>query len=416
MKDCGYPKYIDATTGKNRPDRIIRSVEKVSGALVLYQAVQSLDENVLRNVKRQTIKLEAYEQLQVHMRGRGLRSNSDLILGLPGETLETHLAASYKLLDSGISQVTNFQLMLLKGSELETLESRQSFRFESRFRVLPKNFGILGGEKVFDVEEIVVATDTLSFDDYVECRKRALISTAFWRDDLFEDVVIFLGGFGIRRSECWKALLPALEKSTGRARRFLDDFVRETIGELFPTRQSCIEYYSQEENFQRLLRGEIGDNLMHKYHALAVFHLWSDICDVAMGAFKELLYNKHAANEIPEIDSFWSNLHRFVKLKHAHGHAESEILAHGEDEFEFDIRAWLGDKMPATLSAYSFSSPKRFEFRLTPEAHDGLKSALEVWSTDIRGLTKLVTRIKPLWLHREVVPARSARGPLPQTA
>lgn len=54
----------------------------MNGALVLYRAVQSLDENVLRNVKRTTIKLEAYEQLQAHMRGRGLRSNSDLILGL----------------------------------------------------------------------------------------------------------------------------------------------------------------------------------------------------------------------------------------------------------------------------------------------------------------------------------------------
>ena len=84
--EYGWPTFIDATTGKNRPDRIIKSVEKVNGALVLYQAVQSLDEDVLRNVKRQTIKLEAYEQLQVHMRGRGLRSNSDLILGLPGET------------------------------------------------------------------------------------------------------------------------------------------------------------------------------------------------------------------------------------------------------------------------------------------------------------------------------------------
>ncbi len=72
QKLYGYPTYIDATTGKNRPERIIKSLEQVNGALVLYQAVQSLDENVLRNVKRQTIKLEAYEQLQVHMRGRGL--------------------------------------------------------------------------------------------------------------------------------------------------------------------------------------------------------------------------------------------------------------------------------------------------------------------------------------------------------
>src|SRR5579864_2025893 len=85
QKTYGWPVFIDATTGKNRADRIIQSLEKVSGSLVLYQAVQSLDDRVLRNVKRSTIKLEAYEQLQVHIRGRGLRSNSDLILGLPGE-------------------------------------------------------------------------------------------------------------------------------------------------------------------------------------------------------------------------------------------------------------------------------------------------------------------------------------------
>src|SRR5947208_8598792 len=91
QRDYGWPTFIDATTGKNRPERIIKSVEQVSGALVRYQAVQSLDENVLRKIKRQTIKLDAYKALEVHMRGRCLKSISDLILGLPGESLSTHL-------------------------------------------------------------------------------------------------------------------------------------------------------------------------------------------------------------------------------------------------------------------------------------------------------------------------------------
>src|SRR5207248_7448579 len=77
QKVYGWPTYIDATTGKNRPDRIIKSIEKVNGAMLLYQAVQSLDETVLRNVKRSTIKMQAYEQLRVYMRGPGLRSNTD---------------------------------------------------------------------------------------------------------------------------------------------------------------------------------------------------------------------------------------------------------------------------------------------------------------------------------------------------
>src|SRR5690349_4928990 len=58
QKEFGWPTFIDATTGKNRADRIIKSVEKVGGALVLYQAVQSLDEEVLRKVKREQIKLD----------------------------------------------------------------------------------------------------------------------------------------------------------------------------------------------------------------------------------------------------------------------------------------------------------------------------------------------------------------------
>jgi radical SAM superfamily enzyme YgiQ (UPF0313 family) len=41
QRDYGWPTFIDATTGKNRPDRIIKSLEQVGGALVLYQAVQS---------------------------------------------------------------------------------------------------------------------------------------------------------------------------------------------------------------------------------------------------------------------------------------------------------------------------------------------------------------------------------------
>ncbi len=211
QKTYGWPTFIDATTGKNRPDRIIKSVEQVSGALVLYQAVQSLDEDVLRKVKRQTIKLDAYKTLEVHMRGRGLKSVSDLIIGLPGETLGTHLAGLKTLLESNIDQMHNFQAMMLKGSEMEKQESRETFQFSTRFRVLPKNFGVFEGRKVFDVEEIVVATDTLPFEDYVACRKWHLVSSVFWNDGWFHDILRFVRAHGVTNSEWWSEMLPAME-------------------------------------------------------------------------------------------------------------------------------------------------------------------------------------------------------------
>ena len=401
QKKFGWPIYIDATTGKNRPDRIIKSLEQVSGALVLYQAVQSLDENVLRNVKRSTIKLEAYEQLQVQMMGRGLRSNSDLILGLPGETLETHLAALRKLLNAGVDQVTNFQLMMLKGSELEGSESRKMFSFQTQFRILPKNFGIYGGEKVMDVEEIAVGSDTLSFDDYVQARKYALASVTFWHDNTLVDAIRFAENCGVKKAEWLDAMLAALESAQGVLGKFLTDFVTETRNELFPTREACLEFYRKDENFERLLRSEIGDNLMHKYQAIASFHIWPEVCRTAMDATRRLLENRGVSAEIPDFDRFWDEFGRFETYQHAHGHSVNEILSSSRLAIRYDIAGWRSDGMPKDTRPYRWSQPRQVEFTLSEEARCGLASALQVWSAELKGLTKMMKRIRVSWQVRE---------------
>jgi hypothetical protein len=407
QKEHGWPTFIDATTGKNKPERIIKSVEKVSGALVLYQAVQSLDEEVLRKVKREAIKLEAYKALEVHMRGRGLRSVSDLILGLPGESLQTHLKGLHSLLDSNIHQMHNFQAMMLKGAELESLESRDMFKFDTRFRVLPKNFGVYEDEKVFDVEEIIVATDTLPFSDYITCRKWHLVSSVFWNDGWFENVVNFTKAHGIKNSEWWTAMLSAMEEGNPAVKGFLDSFVAETKGELFPTRDSCIEYYSRDENFSQLQQGAIGDNLMYRYRAIASFHLWDDICDATMNATRKLLEERGVARKIPDFQKFWSDFHLYTRLKHAHGRDKAQILASSSAFLQYDIEGWIASGEMGDPSAYKYPKPTRVEFRLSEEGAREMEAALAVWTTHIKALSKLVTRIKVDWQVRECIAERA---------
>jgi len=404
QKEYGWPTFIDATTGKNRPERIIQSVEHLSGALVLYQAVQSLDEDVLRNVKRTTIKLEAYEQLQIHMRGRGLRSNSDLILGLPGETLRSHLAAIHKLLDADINQVHNFQLMMLKGSELETAESRTAFSFESRFRVLPKNCGVYAGEKVIGVEEIVVATDTLGFDDYLQARTYHLTSSVFQNDGWFERFIAFAARFGVRRSEWWDAMFDGLTHADGAVGAFVANFVHETVNELFPTRQACVAFYTNDDNFRRLLEGEIGDNLMYKYRAIASFHLWPEICQLAMDETRRLLLARGAASRLPDFERFWLDFSSYERAKHAHGPSVDEIVAPAHATLCYDVERLLNGTDPTDVAAYRLPAPQVFEFRLSEEHARDLKAAVAVWSMTLKGLSKLVTRIQCGWQVRDCHP------------
>jgi radical SAM superfamily enzyme YgiQ (UPF0313 family) len=394
QKRYGYPTFIDATTGKNRPDRIIRSVEKVSGALVVYQAVQSLNDDVLRNIKRSNIKLNAYEEIMIHIRGRGLRSNSDLIVGLPGETLQSHVNAIHSLIDAGTNQMHNLQLVLLKGSELEMLDTRKEFHFGTRFRVLPKNFGIYGDEKVLDIEEIVVSTDTMCFDDYIETRKYHLVSSVFWNDSWFEDAVALSQQFGVKRSQWFGSILPAMEKSQGPVREFLSKFVGEANAELFPTREACLEFYTKEENFRRLFHGDVGDNLMYKYRAIASFQIWPHITKLAMDTTRAMLEERAAPAKIADFDAFWSDFHSYVRAKHADGSTEAEILSPVRIWMRYDVPAWRAAGMPTDLTPYKFSEPQLFEFRLSEEGANELRSALKVWTPTLKGLTKMVTRIR----------------------
>jgi radical SAM superfamily enzyme YgiQ (UPF0313 family) len=407
QKEYGWPTFIDATTGKNKPERIIKSVEKVSGALVLYQAVQSLDEEVLRKIKREAIKLEAYKAIEVHMRGRGLRSVSDLILGLPGESLQTHLKGLHQLLDSNIHQMHNFQAMMLKGAELESIESRDLFKFMTRFRVLPKNYAVFEGEKVFDVEEIIVGTDTLPFEDYITCRKWHLVSSVFWNDGWFEQVVKFCRHHGIRNSEWWDAMLPALENGGPEVRAFLDEFVAETKGELFETPEACVEFYSRPENFERLQQGAIGDNLMYRYRAIASFHIWDAVCDAAMNATRALLVERGIAQKIPDFDRFWRDFHQYTRLKHAHGRDRAAILSSAKTHLNYDFEGWLASGDLGDPGAYRYAKPTEVTFQLSDEGAREMDAALAVWSTHIKALSKLVTRIKVDWQVRDCIAERA---------
>jgi radical SAM superfamily enzyme YgiQ (UPF0313 family) len=401
QREFGWPTFIDATTGKNRPERIIKSLEQVGGSLVLYQAVQSLDSDVLRNIKRQTIKLEAYEQLQVHMRGRGLRSSSDLILGLPGENLETHLNAISKLLDAGIDAMHNFQALMLKGSEMESQQSRELFQFKTAFRVLPKMFGVYGGEKVFDVDEAIVATSTLPFEDYITARKHHLMSSIFWNDSWFKHAVDYAAQFGVKRSEWLRAMLPAVEKETGALKKMLDDFVHETQHELFPTRDACVEHYSKPGNFERLENGEIGDNLMYKYRAKASFHLWPEVCRLAMDVTRQLLEQRGVASQVQCFDAFWADFHKYVELKHAHGEHTEQILNPVKTKIGYDISAWIQAGLPKDPTPQKLPRLESFEFRLSAEGERELAAALKTWTESLKGLSKLVTRIQTAWQVRE---------------
>lgn len=403
-----YPLIINATTGKNQAERVIESLEKVNGALVMYLAVQSLDHDVLENVKRSNIQLGAYQEIQTQITARGMRSNSDLILGLPGDSLASHLGSLQKLIDLGTSRLNNFQAILLKGSEMETQAARKQYQYESKFRLLPKSFGVYNNNKVFEVEEIIVSSATMSFDDYLTARKYHLAIGAFWNHGRFKPIVDFMNRYGISSWQWLDAVCQAMQRHPGLT-DFVSRFVAETKGELFDNEAAAIAFYQKEENYKLLEAEGLGDNIFYKYAGLASFCYWKEVTECVFDTSLTLL----AGQQLPKgFNDLWADSLAYYRHLYAAGPLQEHLLEKAVVQLHYHIPQWLQEGMPLEVASVRLKKPIEFTGNLTPKNRASLIDVMKTRPYNLQHISKFIRRVDAEWLKRDL---RSTIKVVPKT-
>ena len=166
--------------------------------LVMGASQQSSDVEVLKNIKRSNISGEAYGKLLKFMNetNKKAKTYTEFILGLPGDSKEKHFMSLKHGVDNQVNTIRMFQAILLSGTEMTTQEVRQKFKLVTKYRVIT---GCVGeyhfGKKnipVTEIEEIIVGSKDLTFDDYVSCRVMDLIIETFHNNALFEEFFLAL--------------------------------------------------------------------------------------------------------------------------------------------------------------------------------------------------------------------------------
>lgn len=395
-----YPMFIDATTGKNKPERIIQAMEQVSGALIMWQSVQSLDDTVLTNVKRENIKLSAYQEINVYLKGRGLRSQADLILCLPGETLQSHINALEGLTNAGVLRFNNFQAMVLKGSEMETEADRKKFQFRTKYRLIQKNFSVHHGEKVFESEEIIISTESFSFDEYLVARKYHLIINLFINELRFERLLRFFDVLGIPRWE-WVHQMYKMIETSDFIKNIFCQFEADNNNDLFDSIDELKTFYDIPENFAKLERGEIGDNIIHKYRVISNYYNWEEICTFAYNTARELVRERRKDVFSQEgFEDFWENLQLYQFYSSAHGRNREEILKDAIVSFNYDVKRWL-EKMSLDFQSYKVDNETTYRFSLSDLHRRNMEASLNRWNTDLVGMSLMIRKINQHWLEKE---------------
>lgn len=389
MERFGWPSYINCTTGKNAKERVLDAARLLKGALRLSGSVQSLDREVLANVKRSNIREDEILDLALKSAEIGANSYSEIILGLPGDSKEKHMASLKTIVDAGFQNVYTWQLMLLSGSELDTTAERQKFGIKTRFRVLPRCFGqfAVRGEPVVaaEIEEVCVESSTMRFEDYLDCRKLHLVIAIFYNDSLMVPFLKILRNY---RHSVFGWLLELAKDE----HPLFAQFERDTQLELHNDRDQLAKISSY--SIPQFIAGEQGNNLIFTYRTRAIRQYLWDMVHLGAEALRKLLPDDHPVIQ----DAAKYILHRTQGLFDEPDHVRLGY-------FNYDWPGLEHEQRPATLECYRFQCGRVYEFHPSP----WLSEQLALYGNSEVGIGRILMKAHVSKLYRTPAHSRVAQ-------
>lgn len=399
----GWPDHINTSTGKNQKQRILEVARIVEGRIVLSGSVQSLDPVVLENIKRKNISAEELMSLAKEARDVDANSYCEVILGLPGETKASHFQTLRTVVNAGFNKVIPYQLMILAGSQLATQETITKYGMRLRSRVLPRAFGKynIAGEDiaVADIEDICVASNSMSYQDYIECRLMHLVITIFYNDIVFGTLLK-----AMRANELsvfrWLELIQVSLAKTELDKLF-QEFRSHTETELWEDRKDLEGFIQEPGTIGRYASGEIGFNLLYTFKASALVHYSQAMSAVVRDALKCLRSESGRIN--PDLDSFFDSVIRWdlARFTGIVKNLDHEIV----EEFSYDISRFSADEIPQRLSHYVCLKPIRWQFNLTETQKDYIRRNLKIFGDDAAGIGRVLSNSHTKQLLRQPVMA-----------
>jgi radical SAM superfamily enzyme YgiQ (UPF0313 family) len=157
----GAPIYFDMWHSKNASERNIR-ISDILGADSANYAIQSSDPIVLANSGRGSISVKNIRKQLTYAKHKGIEVSTDILIGLPGETAQSHLQSLATAFDFGFDFISPYNIRLLPGSEYETEEYRKKYGVITKFRPIFGSYGIYDKKIVIEVEESVRATTQMN--------------------------------------------------------------------------------------------------------------------------------------------------------------------------------------------------------------------------------------------------------------
>ena len=257
MEETSYPRKLNVNWAKNQPK--LFEIGKILKNINMIISLQSLDETVLKNIKRQNIKLSIFKDILDKINKEGGMSGTEIILGLPGETKESHLESLRKLFDWDVSYIIGYNCLILEGSELSLARESGEFECETKFRLIDNSYGKYNGIISFESEEGIRSMPVMSEEEILYFRPVHWLVQFLWNYRFYYDLLKYLQSQGINPLDYIIELIDNVDNDAPEeVRQIFREFREDARAEWFDSPEALQKHYSQAEHFDWLTQGNYG--------------------------------------------------------------------------------------------------------------------------------------------------------------
>ena len=405
----GYPDFIYISTGKNQKEKVINAIKTLKDSMPLWMSVQSLDKGVLKNIRRDNISTDHMLALYPAIKDANLQTRAEVILGLPGETHENHMTTLRELIRARMDEIQVHTCMLLDGSEMGTPNERKKWKLNTKFRILQRDFVELSnGKKVMEIEEVVVSSEHMTFDEYVDLRILAFVIYITNRGTVYDPITKFLREQNLDVFDYFCKIKDDIDSAPKSIQNIFKRFKDATINELWDTPEKIITNYQKDSEYQKLLNGEAGINVMYHFLAEVTSQHMDDWAEYILTTAYDFLKNSIQNNQA--WGQQFNDVSHFCKGTAHNTLGKDRMVSNPEFDFNYNVIEWLKTTNELSLDHFILSEPIKISFQLSDEQFKTVQKTLEMYGETIVGKSKALRMISSTNLWRRPVIKKSMRS------
>jgi radical SAM superfamily enzyme YgiQ (UPF0313 family) len=378
-KKTGYPRKINANMTKNQPK--IYEIAKILNNANLIVSLQSLDEVVLKNVKRSNIKISVFRDIVKKVNEVNGISGTEVILGLPGETYNSHLETLRKLFDWDVAYIICYNGLILDGTEMALAKENGEFKCQEKYRLIDSSFGKYNGITSFEAEQGILATDSMSQDELLSFRPVHWLVQFLWNYRYYYELLKFIKASGVNPVDYILRVIAKADKGATGVQKIFSEFKAEARNEWFDTAEDLRDYYSRPENFESLKAGLFGkmngkyifkmlieDKKGFEQHLYETAINYSFLLAEKQEAFQDII--NFLSNAIIDFSVSWKEIvrDRFITIK-------------------YDILEWRNSRYKKSLEKLFIEKGIKLRFYLPDDRGKALQKLFEQYKHPNKNVT-----------------------------